>query len=181
MDFVRFEELLVEAFPTEPRPDVTLHQSVLADDTLSRKIPEREWREAKQKDAGKTWRTYSDPELISCEVALAHLPEEAFVYYLPAFLRFASKHTSVEWPESAWQLFGSVMFSVTSRSPYNLRRLKKLSSRQREAVVTFLEAVTAESTKDNFGQDAEKALQRYWKTEEAGKPFVAVAKLPSRR
>jgi hypothetical protein len=170
--------LLDAAFPLEPRPEFTLHQGTLADQALSREIPESEWSEAARLDLDRNWRSYSDDELIACEAAVAHLPDDAFTYYLPAFLSFAAKHVNVRWPRPEWELVGAVVFSITNRSPFNLARFKRLTTLQRAVVVQFLEIVGS-STEQAHAADAEKALARYWKTDaepSAGACMPAVTK-----
>lgn len=168
-----FDSLLDGAFPLEPFPDMTLHQAVLADQTMSRRISEDEWDRAGDLDRGRTWRSYSDEELIACSLGLAHLSESGFVYYMPAFMSFACKYIKVAWPHKSRDLVGTVVFSLTNRSTYNLSRLKRFSALQRDVVVRFLELV-AQSRSDDDAVDAKKALVRYWKTDEAAKPLIIV-------
>jgi hypothetical protein len=78
--------LLREAFPLQPIPKMTLHQAQLADQTMTRGIPEQEWNDAGRKDAGRTWQDLTDGEIMSCDAALSHFDESSFVYYLPAYL-----------------------------------------------------------------------------------------------
>lgn len=81
--------LIQKAFPLKPIPKMTLHQAQLADQTMTRKIPEREWNDAGKRDAGRTWQDLIDEEIVSCDAALSHFDEPSFVYYLPAYLLFA--------------------------------------------------------------------------------------------
>jgi hypothetical protein len=115
----------------------------------------------------------TDQEIISCDAALSHFDEASFVYHLPAFLLFAVRNRSVDWPDPAESTVGSIVFSVTHRTPYTLARFKRLSSEQRAAVVAFLELI---AEKGNYHErpEAQKALERYWKTDEASKPFLII-------
>ncbi|WP_029922486.1 DUF6714 family protein [Nevskia soli] len=167
-----FDSLLDGAFPLKPFPDMTLRQAVLADQTMSRKISEDEWDRAADLDRGRTWRSYSDDELIACSLGLAHLSESGFVYYIPAFMSFACKYIDVAWPHKSWELVGAVVFGLTNRSAYNLSRLKQFSTAQRDVVVQFLELVARSQSDD--ATEAKKALARYWKTDEATKPLIIV-------
>lgn len=162
-----------KAFPLEPFPEISLHQAQLADQSMSREITEREWNEAGQADAGRAWSDFSDQDLMACDSALSHFDETSFVYYLPAFLLFAVRHCSVTWPNPAERLFGSVVFAVTHRTPYSLSRFKRLSTEQRAVVVAFLELV-ANIGNDQERPQAEKALLRYWKTDEASRPLILI-------
>jgi len=164
---------LERAFALKPLPAISPHQAHLADDSLSRQISPEEWLAAGKSDAGRTWTEFTDEELIACDAALAHFDEESFVYYLPAFLGLAVRHCNVDWSHPASFLMGSALHSVTDRSPYSLGRYKKLSPAQREAVVCFLEFMAKRA--DDFDADlAQKALKRYWQTDEAAKPLIIV-------
>jgi hypothetical protein len=97
------------------------------------------------------------------------------VYYLAAFLSFAVRHYNARWPAPQEPLLGSVVFAVTHRTPGTLDRFKRLSPQQREAVAAFLELV-AEQGNDQERPQAQKALARYWKTDEASKPLIIIKK-----
>lgn len=167
-------ELIEAAFPLHPLPEMSLHQAQLADQSMSREISENEWTHADKLDAGRSWKEFSDDELIACDAALSHFDEPSFVYYLPAYLVLALRHCVVERPHPAWPAVGSVVFSVTHRTPYTLGRYKKLNSEQREAVIAFLRYV-ARCRTDSIASGAHKALTRYWMTDEAAKPLVIIA------
>jgi hypothetical protein len=165
--------LIQEAFPLQPIPEMTLHQAQLADQSMAREIPENEWKDAGKRDAGRTWQDLTDEEIISCDAALSHFDEASFVYHLPAFLLFAVRNCSVDWPDPSEPTVGSVVFSVTHRTPHTLGRFKRLSTEQRAAVVAFLELI-AEKGSPYERPEAQKALDRYWKTDEASKPFFVI-------
>ena len=173
MEAVHVTSMIEAAFPLEPLPETSLHQAQLADQSMSREISEKEWKETGLIDEGRTWRDFTDDELIACDAALAHFDELSFVYHLPAFLLFALRHHGVEWSHPAWSLVGSVVFFTTHREPSMLGRYKRLSPSQREAVICFLEFI-AEHGRGSNGPDARKALSRYWKTAEASKPLIVV-------
>ncbi|MFO1435653.1 MAG: DUF6714 family protein [Gammaproteobacteria bacterium] len=167
MEANKILEMIAAAFPLLPFPEMSVHQAQLADQSMSREIPKREWEDARKLDENKTWRDYSDDELMTCDAALAHLEESSFVYYLPAYLSFGVRHCGVSWPAPEESLLGSVVFAVTHRTPYTLGRFKRLSPQQREAVVAFLELVS-EKGNDHERPQAQKALTRYWKAEFKG-------------
>jgi len=149
---------------------MSLRQANLSDESMAREITDEEWAAAGQLDSGRTWREFTDEELMSCSAALSHFDESSFVYYLPAFLLFAVRHCKVEWSDPAWELAGGTVFSVTHRSPYSLGRYKRFTHTQRAAVVSFLEFIA--SQEDSNADDAQKALDRYWKTDRASEPLV---------
>jgi hypothetical protein len=165
--------LVHEAFPLQPIPTMTLHQAQLADQTMTRKIPEQEWNDAGKRDVGRTWQDLTDEELISCDAALSHFDESSFVYYLPAYLLFAVRNHNADWSDPADTTVGSVVFSVTHRTPYTLARFKQFSTEQRAAVIAFLELI-AEKGNEYERPEAQKSLERYWKTDEASKPFFTI-------
>jgi hypothetical protein len=87
-----------EAFPLQPIPKMTLHQAQPCDQTMDREIPEKEWIDVGDRDAGRTWQEISDEELMSCDAALSHFDETSFVYYLPAYVPIPLKRLLSLWP-----------------------------------------------------------------------------------
>jgi hypothetical protein len=162
------------AFPLEPRPHMTLAQAHLADDSMAREITEDEWNAAARSDGQRTWRDFSDDDLLARRLALAHLDPDGFVYYLPAFLCFDLRHYKDDWTNQAWLLSGSAVFFVTERSPYMLTRYERFTPAQRDAVVAFLEFIAQEGQWSE-SQQAEKALKRYWKNP---KPAMVTIHVP---
>src|SRR4051794_35660952 len=134
METLSVVQAVQAAFPLWPLPAMSIHQAHLSDDSMTRKISGKEWDVAGQLDADRTWREFTDDELISCDAALSHFDEPSFIYYLPAFLLFSMRHCKVEWSHPAWALAGGTVFSVTHRSPYSLSRYKLMSPQQRDAV-----------------------------------------------
>jgi hypothetical protein len=155
--------LIEAAFPTQPLPDTTLRQGQLADQSISRCITQEEWDAEGAKDRGVTWTQVRDDELVSFDAALAHLDENSFVYYLPAFLRFATTHIVQSYDKRSL-IVNFTVFAVAHRSPYNLSRLKKLNDAQIDAVTRFLRFVR-DNNKMN-ASDADDALREYWETPE---------------
>jgi hypothetical protein len=173
MDAKQVLGLIEAAFPMQPLPGMSLHQAHLADDSMTRKISDREWQAAATVDAGRTWKDYSDQELLPCDAALAHFDEASFVYYIPAFLDFAVRHCDDSLTSAEALLVGSTVFSVTHRTAYSLGRFKRLSIDQRNAVIAFLEFIVTNG-RNGDETDAREALSRYWKTDEASKPLLIV-------
>jgi hypothetical protein len=165
--------LIRAAFPVEPLPGISLHQAQLADQSMAREISESEWKAAGELDAGRTWLDLRAEDLIACDAALSHFDEASFVYHIPAFMLFAVHHRAVEWKHPAWSLVGGIVFSLTNRSAYSLGRYKRFTSDQRKAVISFL-AFIAEDGRDSNASDAQKALDRYWMTDDASKPLIIV-------
>ena len=161
MEIEPLREMISSAFPAEPMPSMTLRQATLADESLSREITDEEWEAEGRKDRQVPWRELPKSILIECEVGLPHLDEDSFGYYLPAFLMYSLTEldkTSFERSD----LFGTVLFAVTDSSNYNVARLKKLTSRQIDAVVEFLKLVREQGGFD--GNEAKQALEGYWET-----------------
>jgi len=148
------------AFPDAPLPPMTLHQGKLADESIRRNLSQAEWQKAAEQDAGQSWATLSDPALMECYCALSHFDGASFIYHLPAFLGFAIRNVPAPLHSPEQRLVGSVIFAVTDRSAYSLARYLLLTSEQRTAVASFLQFMQAHSTQ--HGQDAQKALERYW-------------------
>jgi hypothetical protein len=163
MDAQSLIVIIFEAFPTEPMPAMTLRQGQLADQSLSRAITDQEWDREGERDRHIIWTDISDSVLQECEAALSHFDEDAFVYYLPAFLRLAvtNIHANVLHPLSA--VVGSTLFAVTERSNYNLGRLKRLTDKQIDCIIEFLRFDVEQQ--GACAQEAEKSLTRYWLTQ----------------
>jgi len=158
------------AFPREPLPTVSLRQAVLADQGISRQITDQEWEAERQLDGQLHWSELSDESLVACRDGLAHLTEESFAYYLGAFLSFAIRNIDANLVGLSGELLGSVVFSVTNRSNYNLGRLKRLSDAQIDCVIQFLAFVSQHS--ETHASAATKALARYWLKPEARRKTV---------
>ena len=170
MDKATLITQIAKAFPASPLPQVSLRQAVLADQTLTKSISDTEWETERLKDGHIAWPSLSDETLIECGLGLAHLDEQSFVYYIAAFLRFAVKHIDASLLSPEGELLGTVVFSVTHTSNYNLARLKHLNDAQIDCVIEFLRLVQERSK--THGADASKALVRYWQTPEARRKTV---------
>lgn len=144
---------------------MTLRQGQLADQSLARAITDQEWAREGDRDRHILWTDISDSTLRECEAALAHLDEDAFVYYLPAFLRLAVSNIHVDVLHPLSDVVGSTLFAITERSNYNVGRLKRLSDKQIDCVIDFLQFDVEQQGKR--ATDAEKALTRYWLTPNA--------------
>lgn len=162
MDYQSFEKKIKDSFPVVPFPSVSIHQAQLADQSLSRKLNDKEWNEAGLVDEGVHWDQIPEATLTECQAALSHFDEESFRYYLPAFLLYAVRHINADILTEAGELVGSIVFSVTHRSNYNLARYKRLTDTQIDAVIAFLHFVADAGTRES--QYAQKALKRYWET-----------------
>jgi hypothetical protein len=166
MDAAELLMQIRDSFPVNPLPDMTLHQGQLADQSLAREIPEAEWNAEGEKDRTTPWPAFEAQDLVNCEAALSHLDENAFVYYLPAFLTFAVHNLNSEsFPHG--RAVNSTVCAVTQRSNYNLARLKRLSDAQIDAVISFLRFVRDNDKGHTYGDLAGKALKRYWETPDA--------------
>jgi len=154
-----------EAFPERPLPNVTLRQAQLADQSLSREITDEEWSAEGEKDRSTAWTEIDDTTLEDCDAAMAHIDEEGFVYYLPAFISLAVRQLqSGNYNNS--KCFSGTVFHLTFISEnYALARLKRLTDRQIELIIEFLRLVRDRSKFD--AADAERALKSYWETPEA--------------
>jgi hypothetical protein len=170
MDTSVVHEQVKAAFPDQPLPDMTLRQAQLADQSMSREISEEEWQSEGRQDRHVKWTEIEAATLLQCNAALSHLDENAFAYYLPAYLLFALN--CLGRPRYSHDLlFTFVVHAVTDVSNYNLARLKRLTDSQIDAVISFLRLVR---TLPNIGSEpdvcaelASTALQRYWETPDA--------------
>ena len=154
-----------KAFPSLPMPYMSLRQAVLADQTLTRCISDEEWATERRKDGITPWTILSDEALFECIDGLAHLDEESFVYYLGAFLRFAVNHAGAQILDREGELLCNIVTTITSRSNYNLVRLKALNDSQISCVIGVLNLLSKNS--ETHSADSLTALDRYWLTPEA--------------
>ena len=110
--------------------------------------------------------SFFSSDFCNCEAALSHLDENAFVYYLPAFLAFTVHNLNSE-NFAHGRAVNAAVYAVTQRSNYNLARLKRLSDAQIDAVISFLRFVRDNDKGHTYRDLATKALQRYWETPDA--------------
>jgi hypothetical protein len=149
-----------------------LRQAQLADQSLSRTISDTEWSKEGTKDRGILWDQLADQTILECDASLAHLDEEGFVYYLPAYLSFAVRNLSSRDSEHQ-KMIGFVISSLSNRSNYGLARYKRLSDRQIDLVIKFLRLVCGKQ--DHYGNLAGKALKRYWEKPDARRRTIIEA------
>jgi hypothetical protein len=167
-EYIDTSALLVQigkAFPARPLPAMSLRQAHLADLGLRRCIAAPKLKAERVKDGAVPWPAISDAALLECGDGLAYLDEKSFAYYLGAFLCFALRHIDAPLSSVEGDLVDSIVFSVTSRCSYNLRRLKRLSEPEIGAVTDFLHLLQNRS--ESCGNDAVEALEHYWHTPEA--------------
>jgi len=162
-----------KAFPAHPMPAMSLRQAHLADPGSGRRIGPSEPKRERLADAAVQWPAISDAVLLECGEGLAYLDEESFAYYLGAFLCFAIRHIDAPPSSEEGDLVDSIVFSVTSRCSYNLRRLKRLSNPQIDAVTRYLHLFQDRSETRSI--DAVEALEHYWHTPEAHRKSVLLA------
>jgi hypothetical protein len=161
-------DLLVQigkAFPAHPLPAMSLEQAHLADLGSHHCIAVSELKAERLNERAAPWPAISDAALLECGDGLAFLDEKSFAYYLGAFLCFAVRHIDAPLSSVEGDLVDSIVFSVTSRCSYNLRRLKRLSEPEISAVTDFLHLLQNRS--ESCGIDAVEALEHYWHTAEA--------------
>ena len=167
---------IAESFPRAPQPEMTLRQTQLADQSLSKEISLVEWETEGLKDRSLSWIQIPDEQLIECEAGISHLDEDAFVYYLPAFLQFAVRHIDVGIAGSEGTLMNAIIFAVTNLSNYTLGRLKRLNEPQIACVTEFLQFIAQNS--ETYGKDAVEALKDYWLTPDEKRKTIIQIHVP---
>jgi hypothetical protein len=183
--YIDTSALLVQigkSFPAHPLPAMSLEQAHLADLGSRGRIAAPEWKAERLNEGAVPWPAISDFALLECGDGLAYLDEKSFAYYLGAYLRFAVRHIDAPLSSAEGDLVDSIVFSVTSRCSYNLRRLKRLSEPEIAAVTDFLHLFQDRS--ESCGIDAVEALENYWHTPEAHRKsalHAGHAKRPDRR
>jgi hypothetical protein len=165
MDITSVVAQIVSAFPERPIPTMTLRQGQLGDQTMTREISEDEWRREGERDCGVIWTQVDESTLRECDSALCFLDEEAFVYYLPAYLCAALRSIAAGRSESNYLVNGAVFHVTNTRDNWALARLKRLSDRQIDAVINFLRVVRDQCPFEAI--DAGDALVGYWETPES--------------
>jgi hypothetical protein len=145
--------------------DCTLHQAQLADQSLSRKISQKEWDAGKLRDPETDWRDVPDDSLDECGAALSHASPRSWLFYIPAYMRRALKLLDGGYLEV--DLPNSVIFHLTHErenyglAAYVLERFLQMNPEQEAAVVSFLEYFR--DTADEWhSRSAAEALSSYW-------------------
>jgi len=172
-------EQIGKAFPAHPLPAMSLEKAHLADLGSRRCIAASDLKPERLNEGAAPWPKISDAALLECGDGLAYLDEKSFAYYLGAFLCFAVRHIDAPLSSVEGDLVNSIVFSVTSRCSYNLRRLKRLREPEIDAVTDFLHLFQDRS--ESCGIDAFEALEHYWHTPEAHRksaPHAGHAKRP---
>lgn len=158
--------LLDSAFVGTQRDDYfTLHQAQLADQSMSREISREEWDAEKLRDPETDWRDVPANSLDECPAALSHASPQSWLFYLPAYMRYALELLAADALEEA-DLPSSVIFHLTynDKPPlqgYVLDRFEQLTPSQEHAVVAFLECFRDHS-RPWLSKSADEALSTYW-------------------
>ena len=85
--------VIEDAFKDVERPTESLRQFKLTDDKgMSCEITQEEWSAAGKNRIDRRWSDIPDEEIEECGCQLAHMQEREFVYFLPAYMRFAINH-----------------------------------------------------------------------------------------
>ncbi len=158
--------LLDRAFVgTKRDEDCTLHQAQLADQSLSREISQEEWDAEKLRDPETNWRDVPATSIDECPAALSHASPQGWLFYLPAYMRYALELLAADVLEAA-DLPSSVIFHLTynDKPPlqgYVLDRFEQLTASQEHAVVAFLECFRDHS-RPWLSKSADEALSTFW-------------------
>lgn len=164
------EELIAEieaAFSGVQRPETSLRQFQLTDEKgMSQEITDEEWEAAGRRCTDKTWQEISDSEIEECDCQLSHMGGNAFVYYLPAYMRHSVRH--YKRPIWAAIFVGSTVFSLKSPgdnsypglAEYTREQHSKLNARHVKAIVAFLQFIATEGDEVER-PDATRTLD-YW-------------------
>ncbi len=93
MDPINLINVIETHFDGAPRTTTSLWQFQLTDRYgMSRVITAGEWAAAGKKRVDSTWQEIPDDEIKQCDVLLAHMEPAEFLYYLPAYMRYALKN-----------------------------------------------------------------------------------------
>lgn len=169
------------AFDGIARPETSLRQFNLTDKHgMSGDISASDWARAANLRVDAIWQDIPDVEIKECGNQLAHMQADEFLYYLPAYMRYAVKHVTL----SIWEsdILGGVVFSLSPKSQitalnlYHLAQLVLINKSQKNSIVNFLNflATTADEV---HRPDAMKAIERYWNHSDAIQHAASLAVL----
>ncbi|PKB20599.1 DUF6714 family protein [Janthinobacterium sp. 64] len=159
------------AFAGTQRPETSLRQFLLTDKYgMSEDISEREWAASGRDRVDSIWQEIPDAEIEEGEGLLAHMEAEEFLYYLPAYMRYAVAYQH----RASWEtdVLGMTVHALSpsernqdSRA-YAIAKYAGFNAAQRQAVVQFLTFVV-QVDESLPGQDALAALAGYWQADTA--------------
>jgi hypothetical protein len=181
-----------DAFAGVPRDEgCTLHQAlmtgeILVNEMTLRDLTEEEVEATRQLDVHHDWRDIPAEHLDRCDDALAFLSSDAWRFYLPAYL--ARALDVLELPLWQTSLLGTVVFELElptddfGQRCFALERYVTLNERQAAAVAGFLRYVAKHAPADLAdGDDAAKALDRYWGLAPERRPKLPDEPIPAGR
>ena len=150
------------AFQDVPRASTSLRQFWLTDEKgLSGTLTPDEWRLASVTRTDANWTDIAAIEIETYGCQLAHMPGDAFSYYLPAYMSYAAAKVGEPAPGDAilsFTIYGLV--PSAQHPPYSEQQYSLLTSRQRESVASFLTFVS-EHSDEYVCHEAQQAL-RHW-------------------
>ena len=150
------------AFTGSRRAETSLRQYLLHDKFgMSREITVAEWTLAGRDRVDSTWQEIPDAEIEECDCLLAHMGADEFLYYLPAYMRYAVRN------QGETDILGMTVSSLspsTTNDDLRANAISKyaaLNDAQKSVVVRFLEFVST-NLSGEIQRTAAKALNRYW-------------------
>ena len=158
-------------FAGTQRAETSVRQLLLTDKYgMSEDISEREWVASGKDRVDSIWQEIPDAEIEECEGLLTHMEAEEFLYYLPAYMRYAVAYQH----RTSWET-DVLGMTVHALSPFERNRDLRahaiakyavFNAAQRQAVVLFLTFV-AQVDESLSGKYALDALANYWQADTA--------------
>jgi hypothetical protein len=149
------------------RADTSLRQFLLTDEFgMSREITAEEWTAAGISRIDLAWQDIPDEEIKVCGYQLAHMESIDFLYYVPAYMRYALINCYRPIWETDIPFMTVISLSLSSENKdlceYQLRKYSALNTAQERVVVQFLEFFAQIEDRAEY-PEAKIALSRYWR------------------
>lgn len=128
-------EQIERAFAGVRRGSITLHEAEVIDDCGT----DAERRRARARDTEEDWRDVSDGAIRECPDALTFVDPQSWRFYLPAYMRYALRHSKSRRNAA----FDHAIYSLDkggdrSLAEHKLQRFRTLNLEQACAVRSFL-------------------------------------------
>jgi len=155
------KQLIVEAFPASKPP----RRTEITDMGREREMVDDEVREFIDAFVGKRWTELNDDIVRENSLNIALLSEKAFKYYLPAFLLTSLNQRSLSGSNA-------LPFTLSNLCPFDsegesndrsLSRFKLFNKAQKRAIRSFLEFVVMDKSIIYRTEEAQSALDGFWR------------------
>jgi hypothetical protein len=142
------------AFDGVRRGELTIHEADLLDHAF---VSDAEWRAARLKDSEVRWQDVPAEAICDCVYALSYLDPVSWRFYIPAHMRWSVEHLFDRESDPVER----TIYTLGGTDAWTRERYQLLSQQQSEAVLAFLEFVSAHPDDANAVL-ATEGIDRYW-------------------